>query len=52
MMKEVGVEEAASTDADQKAWKLREKEGGVIFRKINSKVWWESFAGDSPSSLI
>lgn len=52
MMKEVGVEEAASTDADQKAWKLGEKEGGVIFRKINSKVWWESFAGDSPSSLI
>lgn len=38
MMKEVGVEEAASTDADQKAWKLGEKEGGVIFRKINSLV--------------
>lgn len=33
-MKEVGAEEAASTNADQKAWKLGEKEGDVIFAKL------------------
>lgn len=44
-MKEVGVAEAASTSADQKAWKLGEKEGGVIVVKLivkcGGKVLWE-----------